>query len=376
VTEPLHVVEFASASDTGLVRRANEDAHLTRPPVFVVADGMGGARAGERAARIAVETFERLGSDGPPEDLLRRTAGEANQRIHDAAASDADAAGMGTTLIASVVTGNAISFGHVGDSRAYLWRDGALQQLSDDHSLVGELIRRGALTAEEAQHHPQRSIITRALGTEAAVEVDTWTIEARDADVVLLCSDGLSGMLRDDEIGRVIAAAPTLGLAARELVLAANAAGGEDNVTAVLFRIGTGPAATASTTIETAGRPALVYVDQDPSRRGRRGLRRLLFVASALVVGGALAFGGIAALRQSHFVGATDDGRIAIYQGLPFDVVADVRLYRRVRTSAVPVAALSAAERAALFDHTILSLDAAQRRVDRLPAAPYFRSDR
>ncbi len=370
---PLHVVEFASASHTGMVRRANEDAHLTRPPVFAVADGMGGARAGEQAARIAIETFERVeAAAGAPEDVLRTTASEANRRIYEAATRDPNAAGMGTTLVSSIVTGGAISFGHVGDSRAYLWRADTLQQLSDDHSLVGELIRRGALTPEEAERHPQRSIITRVLGTEAAVEVDTWTIEARDADVVLLCSDGLTGMLRDDAIAQILRIAPTLGDAARELVAAANAAGGEDNTTAVLFRIGDGPAATMPAEGVAAGPPTIVYADGPPGR-GRRGVRRLVFVASAIVVGAALAVGAIAGLRQSHFVGATDDGRIAIYQGLPFDLVADVRLYRRVRTSAVPVAALSAAERGALFDHAILSLGAAQRRIDRLPAAVYFR---
>ena len=369
----LGVVEFAAATHTGMMRRSNEDAHLARPPLFVVADGMGGSRAGEVASGIAVSTFEGLaGTSGLPEELLRATIADANTRIHATAERDAATAGMGTTITAALVSDAAVSFGHVGDSRAYLWRDGVLQQLSDDHSLVGELVRRGALTPEEAERHPQKNIITRTVGTEPALAVDTWTLEAVEDDVFLLASDGLNNMVRDPEIARILGAAPSLALAARELVRAANAAGGIDNITALLFRVGDGPPATAAELPpETTLLPDMVYADEPPKRR-RRGLRRLLFVLSAMVVSAALAIGGLALLREAHFVGATANGQVAIFQGVPYDLVGDLRLYRTIRSSSVPVSTLTPAERAALFDHRLLSLDDAQARIDRLPSAVFY----
>jgi protein phosphatase len=369
------VVEYAAATHTGMTRRINEDSHLARPPLFVVADGMGGSRAGEVASQLAVETFGSLaGTRGLPEELLRTTIAEANARIHDAAERDGTKAVMGTTITAALVADATVSFGHVGDSRAYLWRDGVLQQLSDDHSLVGELVRRGALTPEEAERHPQKNIITRTVGTEPALDVDTWTLEAAPDDVFLLASDGLNNMVRDSEIASILAKAPSLSHAARELVRAANAAGGIDNITALLFRVGTGAPVTAppaGTDTDTTLLPQMIFVDE-PEPKGRRGLRRLLFVLSAIVVSAALALGGLALLRQSHFVGATADGRVAIYQGVPIDLVGDLRLYRRIRTSTIPVAVLTPAERKQLFDHALVSLDDAQQRIDRLPAATYY----
>jgi len=369
----LGVVEYAAATHTGMMRRINEDSHLARPPLFVVADGMGGSRAGEVASQLAVSTFEGLGgTKGLPESLLRTTIGEANARIHEAAERDGTKAGMGTTITAALVADTTVSFGHVGDSRAYLWRDGVLQQLSDDHSLVGELVRRGALTPEEAERHPQKNIITRTVGTEPALDVDTWTLETAPDDVFLLASDGLNNMLRDAEIASILAAAPSLAHAARELVRSANAAGGIDNITALLFRVGTGPPVTvADAGSDTTLLPEMIFVDE-PEPKRRRGLRRLLFVLSAIVVSAALAIGGLAALRDAHFIGATSDGQVAIYQGVPIDLVGDVRLYRRIRTEPIPVSVLTAAERKRLFDHALVSLDEAQRRIDRLPAATYY----
>src|SRR5262249_51108313 len=309
-----------------------------------------------------VETFESMaGTRGLPEELLRTTIAEANARIHDAAERDGSKAGMGTTITAALVADAAVSFGHVGDSRAYLWRDGVLQQLSDDHSLVGELVRRGALTPEEAERHPQKNIITRTVGTETALDVDTWTLEAAPDDVFLLASDGLNNMLRDAEIASLLAAAPSLADAARELVRAANAAGGIDNITALLFRVGTGaPVTAADAGSDTTLLPEMIFVDE-PQPRRRSGLRRVLFGLSAVVVSAALALGALAALRQAHFIGATSDGQVAIYQGVPIDLVGDVRLYRRIRTESIPVSVLTPAERKQLFNHALVSLDEAQR---------------
>jgi serine/threonine protein phosphatase PrpC len=192
----LRVAEHYTGTDTGLQRRANEDSLLARSPLFVVADGMGGAQAGEVASRIAVESFQDgLGDPARPEERLAANALAANARIHELSRSNAEHAGMGTTLTAVYVGEEEVAIAHVGDSRAYCMRDGELLRLTDDHSLVDELIREGRLTPEEAEEHPQRSIITRALGPEETVEVDTRSFRARPGDIYLLCSDGLTSMV-------------------------------------------------------------------------------------------------------------------------------------------------------------------------------------
>ena len=236
----MRIVDHASSSHTGKVRRTNEDAFLDQPPLFVVADGMGGARAGELASRLAVDTFRELepveGETG--EDRLRRTILESNRRVLERAKDDPATAGMGSTVTAALVTGDQVVLGHVGDSRAYLLRDGALQQLSHDHSLVAELERAGRLTREEAAVHPQRSVITRALGAGPELDVDTSVVALREGDVLLLCSDGLSGLVGDLAIANLLGGGGSLADGVRRLVRAANDAGGDDNVTAVAFRIG------------------------------------------------------------------------------------------------------------------------------------------
>ena len=170
----LRVAEQYAGSDTGRQRRANEDSLLARSPLFVVADGMGGAQAGEVASRIAVEAFQPgLAETSHPELELAELARAANARIHELSHANAEQAGMGTTLTAVYVGEQEVAIAHVGDSRAYCLRDGQLLRLTDDHSLVDELMRQGRLTPEEAVEHPQRSVITRALGPEGMVEVDT-----------------------------------------------------------------------------------------------------------------------------------------------------------------------------------------------------------
>jgi serine/threonine protein phosphatase PrpC len=195
----LRVADHYAGTDTGRQRRANEDSLLARAPLFVVADGMGGAQAGEVASRIAVESFRGgLQDASRPEAELAGLAQEANSRIHELSHSNAEQAGMGTTLTAVYVGEEEVAIAHVGDSRAYCLRDGELLRLTDDHSLVDELLRQGRLTPEEAIEHPQRSVITRALGPEGTVEVDTRSFRARAADVYLLCSDGLTTMLPEE----------------------------------------------------------------------------------------------------------------------------------------------------------------------------------
>src|SRR5215217_1589745 len=236
----LRVVEYAQLSDVGRQREGNEDSLLVDPPLFVVADGMGGAQAGEVASGLAVETLgERPPDDGNVEEGLTEAIAEANKRIHDKSQDDRSLSGMGTTLTAAVVHDGKVTIGHVGDSRAYRWREGELAQLTDDHSLVAELERNGKLTAAEARVHPQRSMILRALGIDPEVEVDTYGFNGAPGDVFLLCSDGLSGVVHDQVIGEVLKSAGPLDEAAAELIELANLSGGPDNITAVLFRLGT-----------------------------------------------------------------------------------------------------------------------------------------
>src|SRR6202043_540088 len=209
----------------------------------VVADGMGGAQAGEVASRIAVEYFQPgLGDASQPELQLAELARAANSRIHDLSHSNAEQAGMGTTLTAVYVGEEEVAIAHVGDSRAYCLREGELLRLTDDHSLVDELMRQGRLTPEEAVEHPQRSVITRALGPEGTVEVDTRSFQARPGDVYLLCSDGLTTMLAEEEILELLLANPRLRDAGEALIAAANEAGGRDNTPVVLLRLEDGRA--------------------------------------------------------------------------------------------------------------------------------------
>src|SRR5437763_3590415 len=234
----LRAADPIAKSDTGRQRRENEDSALAQAPVFVVADGMGGAQAGEVASQIAVEAFAQgLPDSGTAEQRLVSRAQEANRRIFDVSRSERERAGMGTTLTAAYLDDSTLTIAHVGDSRAYLFRGGSLRRLTQDHSLVDELVRRGKLTEEQAAEHPQRSIITRALGPEPEVEVDTWTYPVRAGDVLMLCSDGLTSMVSEERVEEILASSDSLKAAAQALIDEANAAGGRDNITVVLFRI-------------------------------------------------------------------------------------------------------------------------------------------
>ena len=236
----LKIGRAAVATDTGKRRLENEDAYVFEPPLFVIADGMGGARAGEVAAGLAAEAFEEVGARAREDGFLEEIIADANRRIWERSRADPETAGMGTTITVAIVEASTgrVTFGHVGDSRAYRLREGQLEQVTTDHSLVAELVESGVLTPEEADRHPQRSAITRALGTEPDVEPDIFTIQAEPGDLFLLCSDGLSDMLTEEDIAEVIGTAGRDPTAAGEaLVVAANAEGGEDNITVVIFEM-------------------------------------------------------------------------------------------------------------------------------------------
>ena len=235
----MRIRAHAAATHAGRKRRRNEDAYVERPPLFAVADGMGGAQAGEVASRLAAGALEDV-SDGitGPEQRVVALIEEANRRVFQRANEDEAASGMGTTMTVALVDGDHVTIGHVGDSRAYRFREGELEQLTDDHSLVAELVRSGRLTPEEADAHPQRSVITRAVGTDPDIDVDSFTLESEPGDVYLICSDGLSDMLGEEQIRAVFDEYPRdLDAAAKALVGEANRVGGDDNITVVVFQV-------------------------------------------------------------------------------------------------------------------------------------------
>jgi serine/threonine protein phosphatase PrpC len=368
----LHIVEHAGATDVGRQRQTNEDDLLLSPPFFAVADGMGGAKAGEVASRLATEAFADEGdADAPPERRLAEIARGANRRIYELASRDETRRGMGTTLTAAMVAGSEVSIGHVGDSRAYRLREGTLEQLTKDHSLVAELERSGQISPEAAEHHPQRSIITRALGPEPDVDVDTYTVPGKAGDVFLLCSDGLTSMVSDDEVGAVLRQADSLKEAAEALVRAANQSGGKDNITVVLFRLGDEDATTgegeeeAGKTMVGELRTELVTPASRPARpasavrapppapprapraRGRFGLRTGVGLAVVAAV-----LGGLYLLsRQVYFIGTNDAGLVTLYRGVPYELPLGIDLYQEEYASGVPARAIPGGRRGRILDH-------------------------
>src|SRR5919198_78379 len=194
------VIQLGHGTDTGKKRRRNEDDYVVEPPLFAIADGMGGAQAGELASSLAAGAVRGGEGIGSGESRVVELIQEANRRVYQRSSQDAAVSGMGTTMTVALVEDDSVVFGHVGDSRAYVIRDGKLEQLTEDHSLVAELVRSGKLSPEEAETHPQRSVITRALGTEPEVDVDAFSVPAQPGDVFMLCSDGLPSMVGDQKI--------------------------------------------------------------------------------------------------------------------------------------------------------------------------------
>jgi protein phosphatase len=231
------IAEHVELTDVGLEREHNEDSYCVRPPLFAVADGMGGANAGEVASGIVADTLAEAAGAGDMPASLASSIEEANARIYAMAKDDRELEGMGTTATAGWFGAATLTIAHVGDSRAYRFRDDRLEQLSEDHSLVGGLVKLGKLTPQEAAEHPQRSVILRAVGVEPSVEVDVTEHELDDGDVYLFCSDGLDSMVRDEVIEETLRAYGALGDAAQMLIDLANASGGRDNITVVLVRV-------------------------------------------------------------------------------------------------------------------------------------------
>lgn len=233
-----HPAPFGQATDIGRSRTHNEDSLLAKPPLYVVADGMGGHAAGEVASRVGVDTLVAHAPLHADSKALARAIRAANNAIIDAVQAGTGKQGMGTTMVAAIVEGTRIALAHVGDSRAYLLHDGALRQLTADHSLVARMVSEGQITEAQAREHPHRSVILRALGTDPDIKVDHTTLDAQTGDRLLLCSDGLSGMLEDPEIARILGGYKDPQVVADMLVAEANEAGGLDNITVVVVDMG------------------------------------------------------------------------------------------------------------------------------------------
>ncbi len=227
-------VVAAAATDIGQVREGNEDSFLNDEPLFAVADGMGGHRGGEVASKLALETLEVLFRHGRGGTLAEQVK-QANRAVFERSMLDRTVAGMGTTLTAALVEGSSVRLAHVGDSRAYLFREGEMRQLTEDHTLVRRMVVEGEITEEEANVHPHRSVLTRALGVDVDVAVDEGVIDVTGGDRLLLCTDGLTAMLTETQIREILSAAAAPDDAAKRLVRAANRAGGVDNITVVVL---------------------------------------------------------------------------------------------------------------------------------------------
>jgi PPM family protein phosphatase len=378
VTEPLRAIEIAQATHVGLVRGHNEDRYTASTALLAVADGMGGALAGEVAAGVAVERLEGLAEDVSLDDLAAAVA-SANDEIRDMALSNTSQSGMGTTLTALLVREGRALLAHVGDSRAYLLRDGELRRLTDDHSLVNELVKRGEISASDAERHPHRNVITRALGAEPTVQIDRVEIDLDEDDVLLLCTDGLTSYVSEDEVLETLLTQKGIQAAADALVQRANAAGGADNVTVVLARMGradapedasgstaTMPAVAGDTAeIPAAAEPAAparpirsVRVPDSPRPApparvlqragGRRSRRGPIAVAIAIVL--LLLAGGAAwAASRTYVVEEDADGIVQVAHGFPWSPVG-VDLARSWQSTGVRADDVREADADALSD--------------------------
>lgn len=324
---------WAARSDTGRVRSHNEDAILTDPPLFVVADGLGGHEAGEVASQLAVETLRDHAPRRPDANALARAVRAANREVIRAAREGIGRVGMGTTITAALIEGTHVVIAQVGDSRAYLMHGGELARVTEDHSMVADLIRLGQITEAQSRVHPNRSVITRALGTDPNMYADTFQIDAEPGDRLLLCSDGLTSMLLDEAIARIMRANSDPGMAADELVAAANEAGGQDNISVIVVDL------------EGASRAS--------SRGPREGERRLRgfvsvigWMMAALLLIAGIGYGTYRYARSQAYL-ITEDDRVVLYRGVPGSL-GDFSLSWRLRTSEVPASQLSPGQQSRL----------------------------
>ena len=382
-------LKWGASTDVGMVRQQNEDSFLAEETLFVVADGMGGHNAGEVASALAVTTLKagaRLGIDTT--DEFRELVQQANSAIYTASLDDSTQSGMGTTVTAlSIVEGEEprVLVANVGDSRAYLWRSGALSRLSVDHSYVQELVNEGIITPEAARVHPRRNIVTRALGIDRSVMVDVFTHFVRTGDRIVLCSDGLVDEVADVEIARVLGQHTVPQETAEALVMVANTNGGRDNTTVIVVDVlddisepiasttpdNTAPMQSPSASSSDSG-PVVAGVGSTLVKKKNRVGMVLFWTALVAIVLSGITIVGVYA-RSGYFIGFDKDSRVAVYRGrvggvlwfnptidtqttlsgedLPEDVLRDVAL-NRTFTSSTNASKYLALIRIAIIDAT------------------------
>ena len=314
------LTSFGSRTDIGCLRDHNEDSLVVTPPLFAVADGMGGHAAGEVASEIAVRVLSELAPEHPDVEALGRAIEEANRAVIQAAREGRGRQGMGTTMTAAMLEGERLVIAQVGDSRAYLLHQGKLQQLTRDHSLMADMIEAGQLTPEEARTHPQRSVITRALGSDAHLHPDIYEINVETGDRLLICSDGLSGMIFDDQIENTLRRVQDPQRCASQLVNEAIAAGGHDNVTVIVADV---------TGYAEVRRKKL-------ARKTKLSIALVLVLFAAIIAGAA--WGTQTYLNTAAYL-ANDNGKVAVYRGVPGSVLG-LSFSHLVRTTDVTVADL------------------------------------
>ena len=314
-------VTVGAQTDVGRVRKGNEDSYLLEAPIYAVADGMGGHIAGDVASATAVDVIaEGARTEHPSDGLaLADLVTRANEAIWEKARSDPSLRGMGTTCTLLMIDGDVAHIAHVGDSRAYLLRNDDFTQLTEDHTLVERMVREGRLSAEEAANHPQRSVITRALGVDQQVQVDVLREQLTKGDRILLASDGLTSMVAADQIAGVLRREGDPQAAADRLVEMANAAGGEDNVTVLVVDVGKdgAPAPPRAAPARHDTRPG-AEPQPEPSRRWVRPLAWGIGLLMAVGLGATIAVRWV--LLNSWYVGLGEDGVVTIYQGIPEEI--------------------------------------------------------
>jgi PPM family protein phosphatase len=318
------------ATDIGRVRERNEDSYLVEPPLYAVADGMGGARGGAVASSLALDTVEELFRGGKAS--LADTIRSANRAVFERSISDRKVSGMGTTLTATTVDEHGAHLGHVGDSRAYLLRAGALRQLTDDHTLVNRMVKAGEITPQEAGTHPHRNVLTRSIGTEPEVVVDENDVPLIDGDRLLLCSDGLTGMVTEPQIQAILETTPDPQESADRLIKAANRAGGIDNITVVILDIheddddalgvdpGKGAEVSRSADPEEQSRAAASTAIVG-TQRGRRPsaatIKKWIIRAGVVVIAALAVFFAVRIYLDRQWYVGESNGYVAVFQGIP-----------------------------------------------------------
>lgn len=350
----------AASTDIGKVRERNEDSFIVHDPLFAVADGMGGHLGGEVASNLALDTMEKLFEQGTTD--LAGLVQQANRAVLERSLLDRTVTGMGTTLTAVLVEADRVRLAHVGDSRAYLFREGRLELLTEDHTVVHEMVVSGEITQEEAEIHPHRSILTRVIGVEPDVDIDEAVLAALPGDRLLLCTDGLTGMITEGRIREILAAAPEPEDAARRLVRAANRAGGVDNITVLVIDLAAdeasergGPGAAGISEDRPAGEPEPPALRRE---RSRFPWRRLALWVGAVIVVMAVFLVVLRAYVDSQWYVGVADGRVAIHQGIPASL-AGFDLHHVVVETQIPAAA---AEQLALYSNLSDGITAADRR--------------